>query len=690
MNGKPSSLSFTSWLQRFWQDLQPTPGRLNSSLRMTLATVLTLVLLLVLQMPFAAFGLYAVFLTVRESPSASLRLGLAILVTVTLAIAIELAVVYVTDNDPMARVLSASAIAFLGGMIVVGTSLPALGSSWGLIYITVIAFWENHSPADTLVKNSLRLLAAFSIAIACAVAVEYVFGVRSPADRLKEQFRLRYLALEKMFSLYARDAEPKRRFEAASQVSRLAASGQAGMTDLYNQIADRDFDMGVLPIAARVHITILAKLMDDSAAFGLQSQVQEDSTFRQRCERIAEQCRSLMRGLVPHSERRFEAVATARHSLLDHVEGDIRSILLMPTGPSGAKNKELVGVPSKKVPLFIPGAIADLSNIGFSLKISLCATICYILYRAIDYPGISTSAITVMVAGLTTTGAIKQRLTLRLLGATIGGLILGLGTITFLFPSMDSITSLVVLVGSVAFVCGWISGGARFNYVGLQVAFAFYLVTLQGFGASTELEPARDRLIGILVALVVMWFVFDQIWPVRTVTAMRRLLASVLRSAASLLQLIDATREHDELLRNTESLRDRVGKNIATLRTLSEAVEYEFGLDREQHVRSSEVILRIAVTAAALIWNQLALLHDEHDMHLITEPGLVEMRRTLAEYMNTMAESIVQETVIYAVPIVSSVSASLLKSERYGEYTQNTIALCEDLQALALALGRDM
>src|SRR5262249_28942203 len=296
------------------------------------------------------------------------------------------------------------------------------------------------------------------------------------------------------------------------------------------------------------------------------------------------------------------------------------------------------------------GAVRDRNNIGFSLKISLCATICYILYHAIDYPGISTSAITVMVAGLTTTGALKQRLTLRLLGATLGGLIFGLGTITFLFPNMDSITSLVVLVGSVAFICSWISGGARFNYVGLQVAFAFYLVTLHGFGSSTKLAPARDRLIGIVVALVVMWFVFDQIWPVRTVTAMRRLAASVLRSAASLLELVHATKEHDGLLRNTESLRDRVGKNIATLRTLSEAVEYEFGVDREQHVRSSEVILRISVTAAALVWNQLAILHDEHDMHLITEPDLVEMRRKLAEHMNIMAESIVQKTVIYAEP----------------------------------------
>jgi multidrug resistance protein MdtO len=55
---------------------------------MTLATVLALVLLLVLQMPFAALGLYSLFLIGRESPSVSLRTGLASLMTVVLAIAV--------------------------------------------------------------------------------------------------------------------------------------------------------------------------------------------------------------------------------------------------------------------------------------------------------------------------------------------------------------------------------------------------------------------------------------------------------------------------------------------------------------------------------------------------------------------------------------------------------------------------
>ena len=77
MNAHTSSAHFTSWLHSFWRDLQPTPGRLNRTLRMVLASVILLVLLLILQMPFANYGLYVIFVLGQESPSLSLRTGLS-------------------------------------------------------------------------------------------------------------------------------------------------------------------------------------------------------------------------------------------------------------------------------------------------------------------------------------------------------------------------------------------------------------------------------------------------------------------------------------------------------------------------------------------------------------------------------------------------------------------------------------
>jgi multidrug resistance protein MdtO len=434
---------------------------------------------------------------------------------------------------------------------------------------------------------------------------------------------------------------------------------------------------------------MLAELMDNSAAFGLQSETRDDAEALERCARIAEQCRHLIPAAPAQSETRLEPVRQTTGSLLGRVEAALHAILVMPVDLGVAKNKELAAVASKKVPVLIPGAIKDKDNIAFALKISFCATLCYILYHAIDWAGTSTSVTTVMVAGLTTTGAMKQRLAFRLLGATVGGLVLGIGATAFLFPYMDSITSLTILIAVIAFIAGWIAGGSRFNYIGLQLLFAFYLVAFEGFSAPTELAPARDRFVGILFAIIVMWFVFDQLWPVRTVTAMRRSLANVLRSAASLLLLMNNVKERDQVLRETESLRDRVGKNISALRTMSEVVEYEFGVDREQHVRSSELILQSSLTAAALIWNQVAFLHDDRDVDFTAEAGLVEMRRKLADHLNSMADSVDRREAFSLHDAAGLVNPSLLNSEHYGEYTRNTIARYEDLQNMAATISRE-
>jgi multidrug resistance protein MdtO len=247
----------------------------------------------------------------------------------------------------------------------------------------------------------------------------------------------------------------------------------------------------------------------------------------------------------------------------------------------------------------------------------------------------------------------------------------------------------VILIAVIAFIAGWIAGGSRFNYIGLQLVFAFYLVAFEGFSAPTELAPARDRFVGILFAIIVMWFVFDRLWPVRTVTAMRRSLASVLRSGASLLLLMNNVKEREQVRRETESLRDRVGKNISSLRTMSEVVEYEFGVDREQHVRSSELILQSSLAAAGLIWNQVAVLHDDQDVDFSVEPGLVEMRRKLADHLNSMAEAVDRREAISLHDTAGLVNPTLLDSTHYSEYVRNTIARYEDLRNLAATISRE-
>jgi multidrug resistance protein MdtO len=690
MNATSVSATLFSLGRKFWQDLQPTPGRLHSSLRIVLATVLALILMLVWQMPFIFIGLYFIFLIGRDSPAVSLKSSFISLLIVVLAVATELAVVILSDNDPIARVLSIAVVTFIAGMLVASTNFPTLGSTWGLIFCTVIAFWDSHAPADKLVKNSLWLIATFSVAVGCAVAVEYLLGHRNPAERLEEQRRIRYQVLDVMFTAYAQGATPEQKTAAAIPVSRLAIAGAAGMMELYNIIVERDLDRGTLPIGTRLRISMQAQLMDNAAAFGLQNVNEDSPELRQRCANIAQQCRELIPDIIPKSEKRLLLNQQNVFSLLDRVEGVIHAIMTMPTEIGSTKDKEMVALPTKKVQFFIPGAIFKQENVAFALKISLCATICYIAYNAVDWPGISTAVITVIVTGLSSSGAIKQRLLFRLLGSIIGGLVLGLGSISLLFPHMDSITALIVLVAPIALLSAWTAAGPRFNYVGLQIAFSFYLVAFEGSSAPTQLAPARDRFIGILLALIVMWFVFDQMWPVRTVTVMRRQLATVLKSNASLLRLMDSTEKHEELVERADILRDRVGKTVATLRSMNDAVDYEFGVDRDEHVHTSTMILRTSLTAGAFFWNQFAVLHSETDRDFLVAPALVQMRQKLAESIDAMAEAVVQKTNFLVTSAEDLAGSDVLQSQRYGEYSNNAIARFEELQAFTSMLRNEV
>jgi multidrug resistance protein MdtO len=526
------------------------------------------------------------------------------MLTLSAAVGAVLGVVGLTDNEPMARVVSVGAVGFVVGMVMRATTLSGLGTIFGFIYCFLIANWEFHVSADTLVRSSLWVISAGAVAIACSVAVEYVFDAANPVDRLRQQLQIRYKTLENLFKLMAEGIAAEQLNEATSQVTRLAASGQTAMQELYSSVVDRNLDPSSLPIGSRVHITMLAQLMDLSAAFASERPDISASQIAERCARIAEQFRQLASPDVSTPVGPLEQEPNPPSTLLDRIEFVLRTLACMPQG-SSSSDKELIALPSKKVPLFVPGGLQNLENVAFALKLSLCATACYIFNHAVDWPGISTSVATVFLTALSTSGAIKQKLLFRLVGSAIGGLAFGIGATAFLFPQMDSITSLVVLVATIAFIAAWFATGRYFNYIGLQIALAFYFVAFQGFSAPRELAPARDRFVGILVGLVAMWFVFDQIWPVRTITVMLRGLGSVLQSGASLFHLGEGGNLHQEEVRQANALRDQIGKTVAELRTLNDAAEYEFGIELDKQRRASQAIIRTAFSAVAMFWNQL-------------------------------------------------------------------------------------
>jgi multidrug resistance protein MdtO len=86
-----------------------------------------------------------------------------------------------------------------------------------------------------------------------------------------------------------------------------------------------------------------------------------------------------------------------------------------------------------------------LAHLKFALKGCLAASVCYVIYNSIAWPGSSTALTTCLMTALSTIGSSRQKQVLRFAGALVGGFPIGMGAQIFILPHLDSITGFTVL-----------------------------------------------------------------------------------------------------------------------------------------------------------------------------------------------------------------------------------------------------
>ncbi len=187
-----------------------------------------------------------------------------------------------------------------------------------------------------------------------------------------------------------------------------------------------------------------------------------------------------------------------------------------------------------KSTFFAADALTNPVHQQFALKTTAAALICYLIYTALDWQDIHTAMITCYVAALGTTGETVHKLALRIIGCLIGAL-MGVLSIIFIIPHMNDIGQLMALVFGCILLAAWVScGSERIAYAGVQVGLAFLLTVLQGFGPSTDLGVALDRVLGILLGNLVVYVIFTQLWPVAITDAVRIHISNALKSLTNL------------------------------------------------------------------------------------------------------------------------------------------------------------
>jgi multidrug resistance protein MdtO len=163
----------------------------------------------------------------------------------------------------------------------------------------------------------------------------------------------------------------------------------------------------------------------------------------------------------------------------------------------------------------------------------------------------------------------------------VGGFLLGMGAQIVILPYLDSIAGFTVLFVAVSAVGAWFATSSpRLAYFGVQMIVAFYLINLQEFKEQISLGIARDRVVGILLGLFIMWVVFDKLWPTLAAVEMKKAFISNLRALAEF-ERQPLAGERRVAIGRSYSLRETINSNFDKVRSLADGLLFEFGPSRQ-------------------------------------------------------------------------------------------------------------
>ena len=590
----PEATNLLSWFGQFLKDeLTPYPGRTALVVRMVIAATIAMLICMTFQLSYAFQAAILALIISRESVQATLRASATMLVFTALGAAYILTSAWFVISFPTAHLLWVMASFFLAFFALSATN----DYNAVVIFATMIAFgvplWDRYVSAETNVEDTLRLALSALIAVLVTSTMELLFARRRTgghSDEMLLPIAERLSAVESLLECYVENRPVDPAIE--TYLQRLGMVG----TSLLRRILQRSDFAPRYKEQVGALVPLIGRLVDNAAnltLLGITPADQDRPLIGRLAKNIAGIRADLLTGRIPHLREPAEMIPWHGVALLPEMEHTVSLIVDAFVG-SLPLSIYLPAASSADPPnrIFARDALTNPEHLKFALKGCLTAGSCYIVYNAIDWPGISTAVTTCLLTALSTVGSSRQKQVLRFAGAAVGGFVFGMGSQIFILPHIDSIggfTILFVLVTATG--CWFMTSGPRLSYFGVQLVLAYYLVHLQEFAIQTSLAIARDRVVGVLFGLLMMWFVFDQMWSSPAVVQMRKTFISTLRLVAEFTRE-PASADLEVAVERSFSLRDAINKGFDGVRASADGVLLEFGPSRQQDLAWRNRIVR--------------------------------------------------------------------------------------------------
>jgi multidrug resistance protein MdtO len=603
-----------AWLREFLkEELAPYPGRAGTVARMVMAATLVMIICMTFRIPYGFQGAIYALLISRENPRATLESAGTIFLVTGIGAAYLLISAWLVISVPILHFLWVIGSFFLAFFALSVVKNSGVTSIFAIMISVGVPLWDRHLSAETNVEDTLRVSLAASIGVVVTAVLELVFARIKPGDDVVLPIAERLAAVHSLLTCYAesRSVDPA----TEKRVIRLEMLGTSTLRP-----ALRRSDYSPQYGAQMSGVVALVGRLVDVAATLTQLSFEPSSADRTRFRNLAAAVSSirtdLMSRRIPDSIR-FNADGEPSRGvpLLREMEN---TVALIPQSFAGSRSIDEYLPPAsddlRRPKLIAADALVNPEHTKFALKGCLAASVCYIIYNAIAWPGISTAVTTCLLTGLSTIGASRQKQILRLAGAIAGGFLIGMGSQILILPYLDSITGFTVLFILVTAPAAWvITSSPRLSYFGMQVALAFYLINLQEFAMQTSLSVARDRVVGILLGLLMMWLVLDQLWGAPAAVEMKRAFISNLRLLAQLVRE-PLPGEKRSAIDRSYSLRETISANFDKVTALGDGVLFEFSSSRQQdlalrsRIRQWQPRLRtVFVTRIAMLKYRLQL-----------------------------------------------------------------------------------